>query len=207
MRLHSTVYGVGLLAAGVVSAGKNGLPVDKVYGVNVAAAWQVAERTLYVPKGMTGNGWRNMQRLPEVHNERIASLEPSVLDEVTLMFARYSALVQKLGQTQADKVFAKHWSTWFTQANVDTIANAGLNTVRIPLGYWIIEPLVNRSTEFYPRGGFKYLKQGVRMLKAKGLHVLLDLHALPSVASANQMFAGCCTTDVQFYVSYPLILS
>jgi hypothetical protein len=48
----------------------------------------------------------------------------------------------------------------------------------------------------------QYLKRGLRMLKAKGIHVILDFHALPGVASANQMFAGRCTTDVQFYVSY-----
>lgn len=83
-------------------------------------------------------------------------------------------LVKKIGQTQADKVFLEHWSTWFTETDVQNIANAGLNTVRIPvrfsflppcpstklrnspqtplffqLGFWIIEDLVNRTTEFY----------------------------------------------------------
>jgi uncharacterized protein involved in copper resistance len=51
----------------------------------------------------------------------------------------------------------------------------------------------------------KYLKQGLRMLKAKGIHVMLDFHALPGVASANQMFAGRCNTDVQFYVSDEIV--
>jgi hypothetical protein len=54
------------------------------------------------------------------------------------------------------------------------MADLGLNTVRIPvskvfssaflililceqLGYWIVEPLVDRSTEFYPRGGIEQL--------------------------------------------------
>ena len=46
-----------------------------------------------------------------------------------------------------------------------------------------------------------YLKQGLRMLKARGIHVILDLHALPGVAAPGQMFAGRCTSDVQFYVS------
>lgn len=48
----------------------------------------------------------------------------------------------------------------------------------------------------------KELKRGLRMLKAKGIHVLLDFHALPGVASPNQMFAGRCTSDVQFYVRH-----
>lgn len=27
----------------------------------------------------------------------------------------------------------------------------------LQLGYWIVEPLVDRKTEFYPRGGIKQL--------------------------------------------------
>ncbi|KDN33673.1 hypothetical protein RSAG8_13236, partial [Rhizoctonia solani AG-8 WAC10335] len=108
-------------------------------------------------------------------------------------------LVKKLGQEKADQVFAEHWATWFTEKDVDEIVAAGLNSVRIPLGYWIVESLVDRQTEYYPRGGMKYLKKGLGWLKKKGIHVMLDHHALPGVATANQMFAGRCTSDVQFY--------
>ncbi|KAG9097099.1 hypothetical protein FS749_007078 [Ceratobasidium sp. UAMH 11750] len=178
MKLHSTICGASLVAAVAVSAGKSGLPVDKVYGVNLGS-WLLSESWMFP------NEWQEMGG--------------EVCNDCSTCAATEFALTQKLGQEQADKVFAKHWSTWFTQVNVDAIADAGLNTVRIPLGYWIVEPLVDRSTEFYPRGGFKYLKQGLRMLKAKGIHVILDFHALPGVSSANQMFAGRCTADVQFY--------
>jgi aryl-phospho-beta-D-glucosidase BglC (GH1 family) len=48
-------------------------------------------------------------------------------------------------------------SSWFTQADVDQLVAAGINTVRIPLGFWIVEPLVDRSIEFYPKGGLGQL--------------------------------------------------
>lgn len=66
-------------------------------------------------------------------------------------------------------------SSWFNQTDVDALVAAGINTVRIPvslvlcqlgylkfiiapqLGYWIIEALVDRTTEFYPRGGLDQL--------------------------------------------------
>jgi hypothetical protein len=65
-------------------------------------------------------------------------------------------------------------STWFTQDDVNILKGAGINTVRIPvrtvmplsamavlllsqLGYWIVESLVDRNTESYPRGGIKFL--------------------------------------------------
>ena len=66
--------------------------------------------------------------------------------------------------------------TWFTQDDVNALVSNGINTVRIPvrvvqmpllipraevnscqLGYWVIEPLVDRRTEFYPRGGIRQL--------------------------------------------------
>lgn len=45
------------------------------------------------------------------------------------------ALVKKIGQTQADKVFLEHWETWFSETDVNNIVKAGLNTVRIPVSF------------------------------------------------------------------------
>ncbi|KAF8584224.1 glycoside hydrolase family 5 protein [Ramaria rubella] len=108
-------------------------------------------------------------------------------------------LMKKLGQEKGDLVFQQHWETWFTQSDVNNIKNAGLNTVRIPLGFWIIEDLVDRQTEFYARGGLKQLKRGIQQLKSAGINALLDFHAMPGVSSSLQMFAGNCTPNVEFY--------
>ncbi|KAG8738817.1 hypothetical protein FRC11_001122, partial [Ceratobasidium sp. 423] len=177
--LHEVSYCCFGFWLAAIHAAKNGLPVDKVYGVNLGG-WLLSEP------------WMNPMEWLEMGGEKCDS-------DCSSCAASEFSLVKKLGQTKADEVFAKHWSTWFTQENVDTIVAAGLNTVRIPLGYWIVESLVDRSTEYYPRGGMQWLKKGLRMLKAKGIHVILDHHALPGVSTPNQMFAGHCTSDVQFY--------
>ncbi|KAG2033926.1 glycoside hydrolase superfamily, partial [Suillus americanus] len=70
------------------------------------------------------------------------------------------------------------------------------------LGYWIVEALVDRSHESYPRGGLDYLRRGLGWLKDAGIQAILDHHALPGVQTAGQMFTGNCTTDVQFYTPY-----
>ncbi|KAG1771068.1 glycoside hydrolase family 5 protein [Suillus placidus] len=101
-----------------------------------------------------------------------------------------------------DTTFAQHWDTWFTQSDVNTLKAAGINTVRIPLGYWIVEDLVDRPYESYPRGGLNYLRRGLGWLKDAGIQVILDHHGLPGVQTAQQMFTGSCTTDVQFYTPY-----
>ncbi|KAG8728369.1 hypothetical protein FRC11_011204, partial [Ceratobasidium sp. 423] len=179
MRFRSVALGSGLLGATAATAAKAGMPVDKIYGVNLGS-WLLAEPWMFP-------------------NEWVNKMGGESCDDCSTCAASEFDLVKKLGQAQADKVFAQHWSTWFTQKEVDAIAAAGLNTVRIPLGYWIIEDLVDRKTEYYPKGGLKYLKNGLRMLKAKGIHAILDFHAMPGVAAVKQMFAGRCTDDVQFY--------
>lgn len=50
--------------------------------------------------------------------------------------------VQSLGQDAADAAFAKHWQSWITQDDITKIKSYGLNTVRIPVGYWMKEDLV-----------------------------------------------------------------
>ncbi|TFK80755.1 glycoside hydrolase family 5 protein [Polyporus arcularius HHB13444] len=112
------------------------------------------------------------------------------------------SFVQAKGQSTADEKFKTHWSTWFTQHDVDALSAAGINTVRIPLGYWIVERLVDRKSEYFPRGGIVHLQRGVKMLKEAGISVILDHHALPGVQTANQAFTGHCTADVEFYTSY-----
>ncbi|GJJ11684.1 hypothetical protein Clacol_005920 [Clathrus columnatus] len=152
------------------SSSSNGLPVEKVYGVNLGS-WLVLE------SWMLPNEWAQMG------GESCSNCEDCAASEWSL--------TKKLGQQQADKVFLEHWTTWFTSQDVEDIANAGLNTVRIPLGFWIIEDLVDRSTEFY--------KRGLSQLKAKNINALLDFHAMPGVSASQQMFAGNCTTQVEFY--------
>ncbi|KAL0568264.1 hypothetical protein V5O48_013724 [Marasmius crinis-equi] len=98
-----------------------------------------------------------------------------------------------------DQQFEKHWETWFNQPDVDELVRLKINAVRIPLGYWIIEALVDRKTEFFPRGGFKQLRRGLSQLRKAGIEVILDHHAVPGVQTYTQMFTGRCTPDVQFY--------
>lgn len=106
-----------------------------------------------------------------------------------------SALAKKYPDTVDDR-FAKHWDTWFTQNDIEALKVAGINTVRLPvsisgirfasvtycttqLGYWIVEDLVDRAVEYYPRGGLKYLVRSHSI-------VLSHTHRHFSCASASR---------------------
>ncbi|BBN00763.1 endoglucanase [Marchantia polymorpha subsp. ruderalis] len=108
--------------------------------------------------------------------------------------------VKSLGQKAADAAFKRHWSSWITKADIDEIVSYGLNTIRIPLGFWMKEDLV-QSDEYFPRGGFKYLESVVRMAKKAGLYVILDLHAGPGGQFANQQFTGHSVSTPGFFTS------
>lgn len=104
----------------------------------------------------------------------------------------------KANPNTADRIFDQHWRSWFTESDVQRLKELGMNTVRIPLGFWLVEPLVE-SGEYYPRGGMRRLKEGLSWLNEAGIAAILDHHALPGVAAENQMFAGQCTSNIQFY--------
>ncbi|KAI0734016.1 family 5 hypothetical beta glucosidase from glycoside dehydrogenase [Fomitopsis betulina] len=177
--MHSLLGLTALLAsARAVLAGS--LP-NKIYGVNIGG-WLVLE-----PWMLPGE-W--------------AEMGGSICDDCSTCVMTEWAYVNAYGQSKSNAEFAKHWSTWFTQDDINTLIEDGINTVRIPLGYWIVEPLVNRATEHYPEGGIIYLQKGVQMLADAGIQVILDHHALPGVQAGDQTFTGNCTDTPLFYTDY-----
>ncbi|KAI0091624.1 glycoside hydrolase family 5 protein [Irpex rosettiformis] len=120
-----------------------------------------------------------------------AAMGGETCDDCSQCIASEFAYAQAYPKT-VDFAFAKHWP----------LKDAGINTVRIPLGYWIIEALVDRKTEYFPRGGLRYLQRGLNWLKTAGIQAILDHHALPGVQTAGQQFTGRCTQDVEFYTDY-----
>jgi len=152
---------------------------EKIYGVNLGN-WLVFE------PWMAEQEWKNMG------GQQCDDCSSCIRSEWSL---------NKAFPKTGDALFKKHWETWFAQADVDRLKELGINTVRIPVGFWIVESLVDRRTEFYARGGLLQLKRGLKMLHEAGIKAILDHHALPGVSSPQQMFAGNCTPIAQFYTA------
>ena len=89
----------------------------------------------------------------------------SVKDEYTLS--------QTLGYDETFARLSAHWNTWFTQDDFNNIAKAGLNHVRIPIGYWALAPL---NGDPYVQGQLDVLDKAIGWASAAGLKVMLDLH-------------------------------
>ncbi len=80
---------------------------------------------------------------------------------------------QTLGKAEASSRLNTHWNTWITQDDFNQIAAAGLNHVRIPIGYWAINPLPGDP---YVQGQLPVLDQAIQWARSAGLKVMIDLH-------------------------------
>ncbi|EEY65321.1 glucan 1,3-beta-glucosidase, putative [Phytophthora infestans T30-4] len=77
----------------------------------------------------------------------------------------------------------EHHAAFITEDDIAQIATAGLNTVRVPLGFWILgydnfDPSSQHEWQVYTRGTIAYLDQLIRYwAKKHNVAVLLSLHA------------------------------
>ncbi|KAG6820953.1 hypothetical protein H0H93_009189 [Arthromyces matolae] len=100
----------------------------------------------------------------------------AIVDEYTLG--------QLLDSSTALNILQNHWDTWITEDDFAAISAAGLNHVRIPLGYWSV-PLTSSDTNGttdiapYTSGAWPYLLKGLNWAKKYSLNVILDIHGAP----------------------------
>lgn len=98
--------------------------------------------------------------------------------------------VSQLGQANANSAWAEHWSTWTTKDDITEMQLYGLNTIRIPVGYWIREDLVYSDSEHFPQGGLQYLEQICGWASDAGMYIIIDLHGAPGAQVAGNPDTG-----------------
>lgn len=106
--------------------------------------------------------------------------------------------VMSLGQDKANSAFAGHWGSWTTKEDIAEIVSYGLNTIRVPVGYWLREDLVDKS-EHFPQGGLDYVKKLCGWASDAGLYIIMDLHGLPAAQTPNNAFTGQMASTPGFY--------
>jgi glucan 1,3-beta-glucosidase len=82
-------------------------------------------------------------------------------------------LCQKLGQKKAAQRLQKHRETWITEDDFKWLAARGINAVRLPVGYGVLEdnpPFITAEST---------LDWIFRAAQAEGIRVVLDLHGVP----------------------------
>ncbi|KAL5339303.1 glycoside hydrolase superfamily [Aspergillus crustosus] len=103
-------------------------------------------------------------------------ITPSLFDEAGEGAIDEYTLTQILGRDEAEARLSEHWASFITENDFARISQAGLNHVRIPVGYWAAAPL---EGEPYVDGQLEYLDLAVEWARANNLNVIVDLHGAP----------------------------
>ncbi|PWN45968.1 putative EXG1-exo-beta-1,3-glucanase, major isoform [Ceraceosorus guamensis] len=77
----------------------------------------------------------------------------------------------------AESRLQQHWATWITEDDLRQIKAAGLNHVRIQIGYWAFEK--GSGDQYVKSNQLSYLDKGVTWARNQGLKVQIDLHGVP----------------------------
>ena len=75
----------------------------------------------------------------------------------------------------APGILKKHWDNFVALSDFQTIADAGFNTVRIPVGYWAYQ----KFNDPYVQGAAPYIDNAISWARQTGLKVWIDLHGAP----------------------------
>ncbi|GAA5863868.1 hypothetical protein JCM8547_006089 [Rhodosporidiobolus lusitaniae] len=94
----------------------------------------------------------------------------SAIDEWTLS-------EQLTAQNNLTNAITEHYETFITEKDFAQIAGAGLNWVRIPIGWWAVETWDGEP--FLEGVAWTYFLKAVGWARKYGLRVNLDLHAVP----------------------------
>ncbi|KAF8889766.1 glycoside hydrolase [Gymnopilus junonius] len=121
-------------------------------------------------RGVNFGGWLNTE--PVALYEKYLNNSTPAVDEWTLSLAM-AADTASGGLNQLET----HYQTFITEQDFADVAAAGLNFVRIPIGYWAIE--VRDGEPFLPKVSWTYFLKAIKWARKYGLRINLDLHALP----------------------------
>lgn len=103
--------------------------------------------------------------------------------------------VSSLGQDAANSAFHGHWGSWITKDDITQMQSYGLNTIRIPVGYWMDEGIVYTDSEHFPQGGLSYLAQVCGWASDAGFYIIIDLHGAPGAQVAENADTGQVRKD------------
>jgi aryl-phospho-beta-D-glucosidase BglC (GH1 family) len=87
------------------------------------------------------------------------------------------SLADLVGQPAVDQFREQMYANFITEADFQAIAEAGFNSVRLPINYRILED--DNNPYVYKDSGWKLIDQALAWGEKYGVYVILDLHAVP----------------------------
>jgi hypothetical protein len=88
-----------------------------------------------------------------------------------------------VGASNADAFWQVYRDQFLTDSDLDYLVSLGMNTVRLPFNYRMLSPEDQEGV--FDEAGFELLDQVIAKFKAKGIYVILDMHAAPGGAASE----------------------
>lgn len=151
-----------LLPYAIAAPTPDSYPIIPKRGVNVG--WPYGSEKI---RGVNIGGWLVLE--PFITPSLFSNTgNDGIVDEYT--FCQYQ------DYNTANNALVNHWNTWITEDDFRQIAAAGLNHVRVPIGFWAYDV---SGGEPYIQGQADYLDQAIGWARTYGLKVIIDLHGAP----------------------------
>uniref|UniRef100_K3X945 glucan 1,3-beta-glucosidase n=1 Tax=Globisporangium ultimum (strain ATCC 200006 / CBS 805.95 / DAOM BR144) TaxID=431595 RepID=K3X945_GLOUD len=118
------------------------------------------------------------------------------------------ATMKFLGHDRGDARFEAHRSTWIREDDIAEMKRFGLNTVRVPVGFWLMgyDPTdVSNKQEWkvFAPNALKFLDQLVNKWSVRhDMAVLIDIHAAKGSQNGRDHSAAP-TSGVKYWSEYP----
>ncbi|KAJ9115610.1 hypothetical protein QFC20_000935 [Naganishia adeliensis] len=117
-------------------------------------------------RGVNLGGWLLLE--PFITPWLFENLDGSIVDEYTF--------AQNQDRGAAANALRNHWDTWITEDDFRQIRDAGLNHVRLPIGFWAFDV---SGGEPYIQGAKDYLYRAINWARQYGIKVIIDVHGAP----------------------------
>ena len=99
--------------------------------------------------------------------------------------------------TSARALLERHWDTFINETDFERLAAIGINTVRLPIGYWNLPSQYSKNTPFESvsdvyQNSWQHVLKAINMAANVSIGVLVDLHGAPGSQNGTLSFFTVC---------------
>ncbi|KAJ3796718.1 glycoside hydrolase [Lentinula aff. detonsa] len=109
------------------------------------------------------------------------------------------------GGCNPQAILEEHWDTFITQQDFSYLASIGINTVRLPIGYWSLGPNFVEDTPFANvssvyENAWTHVVRAINMAEVSNIAVIVDLHGAPG-SQNGQPHSGISSGQAELFAN------
>lgn len=155
---------VGTTNSSLIVSGPVGLSMLRAQGTNIVNA----SGTVVQLKGLNLGGWFIMEPW----------MCPADSGGLPDTYSIINELDSRFGVATEQNLIRAYQTNWITTADLDNIANAGFNCVRVPVWWGNFYPIANPTSSGWRSDAFTMLDWVVTNCAARGIYIIIDMHGV-----------------------------